>query len=80
MARPCIALAASLVAVAALNPSAAGLPRRSRLGAAVADPVDKTVASREAFDKVVQKTYGRYPVVIVRRRAALTRFPRWLRQ
>ena len=47
--------------------AALAAPRQQRpassLAAAVADPA---LASREAFDQVVQKTYGRYPVTIVK--------------
>ena len=57
-----VRLLCSIAAAAALAPRAAPRPG-TKLAAATADPA---VASREAFDEVVQKTYGRYPVTIVR--------------
>lgn len=52
----CISAAAALAAPRPQRPA-------TKLAAAVADPA---LASREAFDQVVQKTYGRYPVTIVK--------------
>ena len=58
-----IRLLCSIAAAAALAAPRCARPTQTKLAAATADPA---VASREAFDDVVQKTYGRYPVTIVR--------------
>ena len=58
-----VRLLCSIAAAAALAAPRCARPTQTKLAAATADPA---VASREAFDDVVQKTYGRYPVTIVR--------------
>jgi len=57
------AAVAALSAAAALAPAPKTRASPTRLQSAV---LDAGAASREAFDDVVQKTYGRYPVTIVR--------------
>ena len=63
MSKTAVRLLYSIAAAAALAAPRFARPTQTKLAAATADPA---VASREAFDDVVQKTYGRYPVTIVR--------------